>query len=80
MSKDQIENEMIKKMLIEIAKQKHPNEKIDPAGNCHTLKESVTMNDLGDCTVAMLWYNIGRNTHGESVYLEPQKEGETNAS
>ena len=67
----EIENRLIDRLLIALAKRRYPDIEITPAGFTDTLEQCITRHQIDEKTsVVMLWFNVGKNGCGERMKFE----------
>jgi hypothetical protein len=64
------ERETIVSILKGMLKLREGNTAVTPCGNCRTVEEGVTMDELDGKMHCMLWYNVGKDTKAVKVELE----------
>lgn len=63
--------ERLKVELLKRAEQRFPDEALGPAGDKNSLAECYTIDKMGEgFNVLMLWYNVGKETHVETVVFD----------
>ena len=70
-------NKLVKSLKTELlrrAENRFPKDKLGPAGTKQSLVECFTMDKLNDdYNILMLWYNVGKDTHVETVTFDHTK-------